>query len=383
MTRRLLVLAALAALSIAACSGESSPAPGGTNTDDDTASASDAALLDLVNDPAVGLDALDKTIGLDSRAAKGIVARRAGADGVFPSADDAPFATVADLDAVPYVGASALAKLRAYATAHPSPHAETVEGVALLGWQVRAVTWGVDQASVHELDVDAALDSRAAKALVAAAPYADVAAMGPVSYVGPTALTALRAHALTWYAAESGAPSTCAEVLTSAANATVDAYSRDAIAFESIDAPMAWSLAAFSSPTCVDPSAPATASALEAALVAFAGWQHVIDDQPTALTSGPITAGSADLDAMVDQSMVLMNEIESDDAMNGDAAAAATLARLQTESAAVKALADDAHAGSTWTIKMHVDADECSEDGVILLDTASGLAVAIHESPGC
>ncbi|MFT3694550.1 MAG: hypothetical protein QM831_15485 [Kofleriaceae bacterium] len=49
--------------------------------------------------------ALDNDVGLDSRAAKGIVARR-------------PFSNLASLDAVPYVGPVAFDKLLAYARAH-------------------------------------------------------------------------------------------------------------------------------------------------------------------------------------------------------------------------------------------------------------------------
>ena len=62
-------------------------------------------------------------------AAQAIVAARDGHDGVSPSADDAPFADItADRRAVPYVGDAAFAKLQAYATAHPAPKGETVEG---------------------------------------------------------------------------------------------------------------------------------------------------------------------------------------------------------------------------------------------------------------
>jgi hypothetical protein len=60
------------------------------------------AILALANDPYVTLEELDHGVELDARAARNIVAAR-------------PFETYADLDAVPYVGPSALEKLYQYA----------------------------------------------------------------------------------------------------------------------------------------------------------------------------------------------------------------------------------------------------------------------------
>jgi hypothetical protein len=65
----------------------------------------------------------DGGVGLDVRAARNIVARRAGADGIDGTADDAPFETIAQLQAVPWVATKALQSLLAYAKAngHVSP----------------------------------------------------------------------------------------------------------------------------------------------------------------------------------------------------------------------------------------------------------------------
>lgn len=165
-----------------------------------TLPATDAArVLAFVNYPGTDVDVLDHAVGLDARAAANIAAQRNGADGVTPSADDRPFTTIAQLDAVPFVGDSALGKLQAYSEAHPAPAAETVEGVQLAGWQSQAVVWGVNQASLA--DLDALLDRRAAQGLVATRPFSTVAAMGPVPYVGPSALGHLLAQAPAWWAA--------------------------------------------------------------------------------------------------------------------------------------------------------------------------------------
>jgi hypothetical protein len=166
-----------------------------------TISTGDAALvLDVVNYPGTSTAVLDEDAGLDSRAAANIAAHRAGADGVTLTADDNLFDDVAELDAIPYVGALAFDQLIAYAHAHPAPAAETVEGVLFHGWESEAVVWGVNNATVEELDVGAALESRAAQNLVARRPFASVTAMGPVAYVGVVALGALRDYADVWFA---------------------------------------------------------------------------------------------------------------------------------------------------------------------------------------
>jgi hypothetical protein len=79
--------------------------------------------------------------------------------------------------------------------AHPLPQSEIVEGVMFSGEQVEAVVWGVNQATLAELDDDVALDVRAAEGLVAGAPWQDVSGMGEVSHVGPSALEKLRDYA--------------------------------------------------------------------------------------------------------------------------------------------------------------------------------------------
>jgi hypothetical protein len=58
---------------------------------------------------------LDVGAGLDRRAAEGIVTRRDGGDRTLGTADDDRFDTLAELDAVPWVGAAALQDLLVYA----------------------------------------------------------------------------------------------------------------------------------------------------------------------------------------------------------------------------------------------------------------------------
>ena len=83
----------------------------------------DEATLAFVNDPATTFGQLDDDVRLDRRAARNIIDRR-------------PFATLSELDAVPYVGPSALAALAAYALAagygSTEPGGETGERCAII-----------------------------------------------------------------------------------------------------------------------------------------------------------------------------------------------------------------------------------------------------------
>lgn len=168
-------------------------------------SADSARVLDLVNYPGATAVVLDGDVGLDVRAAENIHTHRAGADGVFPSADDDLFDDIAELDAVPYVGDTAFDRLRTYAKDHPAPAAESVEGVLFRGWESEIVTWGVNHAT--EAALDALLDARAADGLIARRPFENVTAMGPVPYVGGSALERLRSEAASWWRSRSGAAS--------------------------------------------------------------------------------------------------------------------------------------------------------------------------------
>jgi hypothetical protein len=165
-----------------------------------TVSAADGTrTLELLNYPGTDLKRLDDDAGLDSRAATGIIAHRNGPDGKIFGGDDDLFEDLAEADQIPYVGDAALTRLVEYAKAHPAPAGEIAETVTFKGWEVEAVLWGVNHATVAELDIDAGLDARAAQNLVAGAPYASVSAMGGVAYVGTTALTALRSRASVWW----------------------------------------------------------------------------------------------------------------------------------------------------------------------------------------
>lgn len=172
-----LTLAALVTLA-SACAPEAPDALGAPALDDasETALTLDTSetrkILALAN--TASFEELDVDVALDVRAAENIV-------------DQRPFATLAELDDVAYVGPSALAKLRDYSDANPAFVHGIEEGSALAA----AMLDLANTASETELDVDVALDSRGAANIVSArgtdGPFFTLEQLDDISYVAATA----------------------------------------------------------------------------------------------------------------------------------------------------------------------------------------------------
>ena len=189
----------------------------------DPGSAEEAGMLALVNDASTTFAVLDDDAALDRRAAENIVAARDGADAAHGTADDMPFTSIDQLDAIAYVGPTALEKLLVFARDN--------------GWldvgaaQRDAATLALvnDPATTFErLDIDVALDRRAAANIIAHRAGADamagtaddqlfasIAELDAISYVGPSALNDLAAYALAHGYGDDGAPAPVGCVLIS------------------------------------------------------------------------------------------------------------------------------------------------------------------------
>jgi phosphatidylserine/phosphatidylglycerophosphate/cardiolipin synthase-like enzyme len=111
-----LVLAPLACAGDEALDDENAGFPDGKSDGGiDEGSPEALAVLALVNDTSVDAGELDDDAGLHATAAKNIIAHRDGSDAAAATADDDPYDTLAELDAVPFVGPIALAALLDYA----------------------------------------------------------------------------------------------------------------------------------------------------------------------------------------------------------------------------------------------------------------------------
>ncbi len=92
--------------------GENAEFPGGKSDGGiDEGSPEALGVLALVNDPAMSASALKTAAGVSSKVAGNITSHRDGADGKAGSADDDRYDTLAELDAIKFVGPATLAAL--------------------------------------------------------------------------------------------------------------------------------------------------------------------------------------------------------------------------------------------------------------------------------
>jgi DNA uptake protein ComE-like DNA-binding protein len=180
-------------------------------------------VLAFVNAPATTMAVLDDTVGLDKRAAKNIIAHRDGADARPGTADDDPFGTVDELDAVSYVGDAALSDLLDYARDNgwikaSDPVYGRIEGVDFTVPEATATVALANEASEAELDVDAGLDKRAADGLVARRPFPTLEAVAASPYVGTAALNRMRVYSVAHGYGEGIGTSAATAALTAAAD---------------------------------------------------------------------------------------------------------------------------------------------------------------------
>ena len=195
MKRTLLLIIAVTAAACQTTSSQEGAATGTSALVDGTPEA--VGVLGLVNDGATDMTLLDIDAKLDRRAAEGILAQRDGADGVFGSADDRLFDSIAEVDDVRWVGPSALGKLQIFASMHGFvPESDDLLGV------YDSVDFSVDEAaatvalanSASEvvLDYDLALDARAVTSILAARPIATALQLSELYFVGASALGKLK-----------------------------------------------------------------------------------------------------------------------------------------------------------------------------------------------
>jgi hypothetical protein len=155
-------------------------------------------VLRFLNGPAADVATLDIDAALDARAARNIVAHVRGADGALGGGDDDLLDSVAELDAISQVGPSTIDRLVAYVRSIGGVPTLDIEGVLMTEAEAASIVMFANGGTERELDVDADLDVRAARNLIAARPLADIHAVARVSYVGAAALERLRVFAPTW-----------------------------------------------------------------------------------------------------------------------------------------------------------------------------------------
>jgi hypothetical protein len=224
--RRLLALSALPSLLLAGCLDDGLETSTGEVRE---GSAEATGVLRFLNGPLADVDTLDVAAGLDARAARNIVAHVRGGDGALGTADDDLLASLAELDAITYVGPATIEKLLVYVDSIGGVPRLEVEGVRLTEAEARAITRAANGALLAELDDDAGLDARAARGITETRPHADVQAVARVAYVGAAALEKLRVWAPGWSGPEAVA---CVPALRAGMRACVEAQVADGLTID-------------------------------------------------------------------------------------------------------------------------------------------------------
>lgn len=192
----LLALSSLAAL--VACAPDSAdikaPASPDAAVKDIPAEDSADAVIALYLANSLDQDTLDHDVTLDSRAAANIVTTRAGVDGIEGTSDDVVFETIEQLDAVSYVGSSAMDDLVAYGL-DQGLTGEVVLGVLVGSVEEEAVLYLANNLNEAALDDDVSLDSRAAANIVAAGSVGSLSELDALGYVGNRAMNKLLDYA--------------------------------------------------------------------------------------------------------------------------------------------------------------------------------------------
>jgi len=157
-------------------------------------------LIAFINDKGTTFDLLDKTVGLDRRAAGNLVAHRDGGDRLWGTTDDDVYNTVDEIDAVRFVGPRTIDRMIEYAARNGwVPGAEDIlgiyDGVAFTVEEAVATVALANELNEFELDQGLRLHSRAAESIVLAQPIATIDELARLYYVGGSALSKLKYYA--------------------------------------------------------------------------------------------------------------------------------------------------------------------------------------------
>ena len=175
--------------------------------------AEEVGFLGFLNSRETTLSLLDEDLGLNRRAAEALIQRRNGRDGLYPSADDNPFASVVEVYGVRFVGPATIARIMAHVMDRgwmPGPWdvLGIYDGVPVAVVEAQAALHIANTLSEDDLDGRVGLDARAVESIAQARPLSTVEALVGLAHVGPATLSHLVRHGMDL---DCGAPQDCAE----------------------------------------------------------------------------------------------------------------------------------------------------------------------------
>jgi len=158
-------------------------------------------MVDFLNDIDTTYTLLDRTVGIDSRAALSIVDYRDGEDRVAGSDDDQLFQTIDEVDALYFVGSATLDKIFDYASYEGWIHGSdedfygSWDGVSFTVGEAERVLIVANKTQRQTLLYDIQLDSRAASSILDARPIGTVRELSMLYFVGESAMRKLKTYA--------------------------------------------------------------------------------------------------------------------------------------------------------------------------------------------
>jgi hypothetical protein len=379
------VVAMSAAAAVAACAERADGVDSTAEGVIAAGSLEEYSVLRFLNGPDATVDVLDVDAALDARAARNIVGHVRGADRVLGTADDDLLDSVYELDAVPYVGATALDHLLTYVDSIGGVATMTIEGVPLTDAQAAAILEVANGATAAEIDVDAALDVRAANAIVAARPIGGMGALAAVAYVGRVAIEKLRDYATLWTPPPAPPAATCDGTATLAPRASADAadFTRLLEIATTSDWPYA-EVIALQATECTDVAGDPTAADAVAAALRAAPEIHWGYEDPVPITAGAWSTGAGSYADAIDTALAVIDERTADGRFDPAASAeAADLYARRTALADALKAAVLADPGAFRAVPLHLEASECSQNAHVLFDTRDGSVLIAHVFAGC
>jgi hypothetical protein len=326
-------------------------------------------LLAMLNDSATTFAILDDEVPLDRRAAENLMAAR-------------PFSSVGEVDDVYWVGASAINKMVAYATAQSYvPTANQILGVydgveftvAQAEWTLEVV---INDLEFNDFDIYMGLDRRAAVSIVAAQPVASIEELAGLYYVGTSALNDIKDYAREMDPSEWPV---CVPTFTVTSNPAAEDLTELLVLATTVDNPFA-EIISMESSGCSDWWTDTPDDAMQPLWdeIFFLPWSQA---GPSYALVSDLQAGGAAYLSMLNTTLVVIDEnIEDDDF---DPSSAQELFDSRFDLIETLSVELDTNPGAYLTLPFELDLSECSEEANVLIDTRDGSVLIVHQLQNC
>jgi hypothetical protein len=349
-----------------------------------------AGLVAFLNDPATTHGILDHEVPLDRRAANNLIAHRDGRDRVAGTDDDNRFDSLAEVDAVKWVGPASLDRLADYAeyAGYVPGWNDTLgtwDGVTFTVYEAVGTIDFVNAASEDTLDNEVPLDRRAVDSILKARPLETVAQLSALYFVGHSAMELILDGA--WnlgdfmYEDESERPAdpdACTATVAVTSDSEAEDYTELLDLSTTMDAPWAEviPLAASGCSDWTDPEDSLTQAIWNASYNWT--WTEFPADRKE---FGDWTRGGTAYAAMLERSLAAIE----DEVADGDWDPTEAPGLYESRGDLVDALLDGVRSDPRRYLErtVYLDMLECSEAGVWLLDTETGRVWSLHQFARC